>query len=369
MKHVLTVGLSYTGKPLKDVKIENLGLCSPQVSAKQAAFPLYEYDTIVINPASYSHFFFGSSTDFSSSKDELVSLKHANNLWDIDTIFRAGERIDELKKAIANGAAVVWCLSEPKSEKFYGYRETTIGYAAPPVAELVSKMGLEVKKGRKIIFEDCPSPFQGYFQALETSGWFLGLTDSSQTGFESIARGPDGIHLGGRIVLPRCEGWLITPPVTAESENALVLSAIALNFTPQPVENYRSIFLSHTSVDKPFVRKLRDILVERGVPMVWVDEAEIQLGDSLTAKIEEGLEHCQYVGVILSPQSINSAWVKQELEIAITKQLDRNSVVVLPLLLENCNVPAFLKGKLYADFTEPDKFEESLNKLLQRLRK
>lgn len=367
-KHVLTVGLTYTGETLQDQKIENLGLCSPRVSVKQAAFPLYEYDTIIINPASYSHFFFGAATEFSNAENELMLLKRANNSWDIDTIFDRNERTTELVKAMEEGSTVVWCLTEPKNESFYGSRETTLGYVAPSVAKLVETMGLEVKKGRKIMFEGCPLSFQAYFRLLESSGWFLGLGDPAKLGFESIAQSNDGTHLGGRVSLPNATGWLITPPATPECENALIIAALSVKGAPQPVVNYQSIFLSHTGVDKPFVRKLRERLIDRGVPKVWIDEAEIQLGDSLTGKIEEGLKLCNYVGVVLSKSSINSLWVKQELELAITKQIQQNRVVVLPLLLEDCELPAFLSGKLYGDFTDPAKFDESLDKLLHRLR-
>ena len=41
-----------------------------------------------------------------------------------------------------------------------------------------------------------------------------------------------------------------------------------------------SIFLSHNSKDKHFVRKLANDLRRQGF-YVWVDEAEIKLGDSL----------------------------------------------------------------------------------------
>jgi hypothetical protein len=52
---------------------------------------------------------------------------------------------------------------------------------------------------------------------------------------------------------------------------------------------YDGIFLSHTSEDKPFVRRLKESLENHGVTKVWLDEAEIQIGDSLIQKIDEGL--------------------------------------------------------------------------------
>ena len=61
MKRVLTVGLTYTGDKIEGVEIENLGLCQPDVNRERAAYPLYEYDTIIINPESYTHFLFGKA--------------------------------------------------------------------------------------------------------------------------------------------------------------------------------------------------------------------------------------------------------------------------------------------------------------------
>ena len=48
-----------------------------------------------------------------------------------------------------------------------------------------------------------------------------------------------------------------------------------------------SIFLSHSHVDKPFVRRLASDLIDSGVK-VWLDEAEILIGDSLIEKIGTG---------------------------------------------------------------------------------
>lgn len=51
----------------------------------------------------------------------------------------------------------------------------------------------------------------------------------------------------------------------------------------------------------------------------------------------------------------------------INREIKTGSVVVLPLLYEKCELPPFLEGKLYADFTSELAFAESLEKLLRRL--
>ncbi|PEU28639.1 hypothetical protein CN532_11480 [Bacillus wiedmannii] len=55
-----------------------------------------------------------------------------------------------------------------------------------------------------------------------------------------------------------------------------------------------SVFLSHSSKDKFFVRKLAERLIHSGVE-VWIDEAEIKIGDSLIEKISQGIKGADYL--------------------------------------------------------------------------
>ena len=126
------------------------------------------------------------------------------------------------------------------------------------------------------------------------------------------------------------------------------------------------IFLSHTSVDKPFVRKLAADLRNSG-HTVWIDEAEINIGDSLIGKIREGLDNVDYVAAVLSEASIQSEWVKKELEIASNKEIKAKKVIVLPLIIEKVELPGFLEGKFYGDFTSEDKYDSTLKLLLRSL--
>lgn len=368
MKRVLTVGLKYTGIPIEGVEFDNLGLCRPSVDQDRAAFALYEYDVIVINPKSYSHFLFGEEGEFSDSPTELGDLKRKKDAYDLDSLFDSTDRENELEAAITGGATVIWCLSEPKRMNFFGYRETSYGYAAPTVARMVKRSSLQLKKGRRIKSIDPESPFVRYFESLAATGWSFCLADNDQEGYSSIASTPEGYSLGGRFTLGTTTGWVITPPSSEATANRLILDAVELEKEDPHHEKYHGIFLSHTGADKPFVRQLRKDLLEHGVPRVWVDEAEIDVGDSLTAKIEEGMKETRYIGVVLSAKSIGAPWVKKELDIAINREITSGEVVVLPLLYEKCDLPAFLQGKLYADFTSTEEYADGLAKLLRRLR-
>jgi len=93
-----------------------------------------------------------------------------------------------------------------------------------------------------------------------------------------------------------------------------------------------SIFLSHNSSDKPFARKLANDLRRNGF-YVWIDEAEIKLGDSLTQKIREGIDKVEYVGVVLSKSSIESEWVRREIDIAMNQEIEGKKIKVCLLCL------------------------------------
>ncbi len=115
-------------------------------------------------------------------------------------------------------------------------------------------------------------------------------------------------------------------------------------------EHARVAFLSHSSKDKDFVRKLAADLVANGVK-VWLDEQRILVGDSISEKIAQGLAESDFFCIILSEQSVNSDWVKKELNIALVREIERRKVTVLPIKLDSAQVPTSIVDKKYANFT------------------
>lgn len=127
-----------------------------------------------------------------------------------------------------------------------------------------------------------------------------------------------------------------------------------------------TIFLSHNHNDKPFVRELASYLGHYGI-QVWVDEAEIKIGDSLIDKVGKAIESNAFVGVVISKNSVQSPWVERELEIALQIELTEKRKVLLPIRLDESKIPIFLKGKPYADFSSPERYYTELGKLLDAL--
>ncbi|NOU17231.1 MAG: toll/interleukin-1 receptor domain-containing protein [Bacteroidales bacterium] len=110
-----------------------------------------------------------------------------------------------------------------------------------------------------------------------------------------------------------------------------------------------NVFISHSSKDKLFADKLVKDLTKVGVP-VWYDKFDIQLGDSIPGKINEGISNSKHFIIILSKNATNSKWVNEELNAALIKQINLTGTFIIPLLLEDCDVPPLLSHRAFADF-------------------
>lgn len=127
-----------------------------------------------------------------------------------------------------------------------------------------------------------------------------------------------------------------------------------------------TVFLSHSHKDKPFVRALAKRLEGAGI-RVWLDEAELHIGETLVERLSATVRETPLLIAVLSRASVKSAWVKEELHTAMTKQIRRKRVTVLPLLKERCVLPAFLEGKLFADFTTAYRREKNTPLLIKSI--
>lgn len=77
------------------------------------------------------------------------------------------------------------------------------------------------------------------------------------------------------------------------------------------------VFLSHASEDKQAVAlPLTDALRRVGV-RVWLDKFQIEIGDSLRRKIDEGLVNSRFGVVILSEAFLTKHWTGRELDVVL----------------------------------------------------
>jgi hypothetical protein len=122
-----------------------------------------------------------------------------------------------------------------------------------------------------------------------------------------------------------------------------------------------AIFISHSHTNKVFVDRLAAELTSRR-RHVWVDRWELKVGDSILDRVQDALSDASALLIVLSQASLSSQWCRKELSAGLLRELEERRVVVLPILLEDCAIPLFLRDKFYADFRHS--FDDGLSKIL-----
>jgi hypothetical protein len=122
--------------------------------------------------------------------------------------------------------------------------------------------------------------------------------------------------------------------------------------SPAPIYSWPKVepkvFLSHSSKDKEHIRKLAVALRSKRVD-VWLDEEQIKIGDDFVKALERGLQECDFVVVLLSPNFLLGPWAQEEYRSTLQRQVESRTTILLPAIIQDCEVPPFLAAKRYAD--------------------
>ena len=113
----------------------------------------------------------------------------------------------------------------------------------------------------------------------------------------------------------------------------------------------KKVFISHSSVDKYFVRKLKRDLNLNDI-QTWLDEDEMFPGDSLTEKLDKGLKDSTHFIIILSKNSIESEWVEYELENALIQVEEATIKKIIPIKYRDCIIPESLQKLIYVNLSK-----------------
>jgi len=125
------------------------------------------------------------------------------------------------------------------------------------------------------------------------------------------------------------------------------------------------VYLAHASEDKAFVRPLAEALMANGIE-VWFDEWEIEPGESLRQRMEEGLLAMTHFVVVLTPTALKKAWVSMEIDVGMVQKVGGESHFV-PLLvdIEPNELPPFLRTMLGVKFdpSSPNQIKDLVDRL------
>lgn len=127
-----------------------------------------------------------------------------------------------------------------------------------------------------------------------------------------------------------------------------------------------TIFISYSHADKEFVDHLAAQMVKRNA-QVWVDTWELNVGDSIIQHVQDAITKSDALLVVLSEASVNSEWCKKELNSGLMRELDEKRVVVLPVIINDCEIPLFLREKMYADLRVD--FDKGLDAIMDAIAK
>jgi hypothetical protein len=129
------------------------------------------------------------------------------------------------------------------------------------------------------------------------------------------------------------------------------------------------VFISHARKDKErFVLDFAEKLRAKGID-AWVDKWEILPGDSLMDKIfEEGIGKTQAFIVVLSNNSIESKWVKEELNAGMVKKIEKGSRLI-PVVIDITDeqVPECLKSTLWERIEDINNYENELDRIVNAI--
>lgn len=137
------------------------------------------------------------------------------------------------------------------------------------------------------------------------------------------------------------------------------------------------VFISHSSIDKPFVERLaRDLLSGEGID-AWLDKWEILPGDRIPDKLEEGLSSANVFLLVLSPESVKSQWVSYEKDAWLTAQVEEEKLAkaekrtpsrhLIPVLYKDCEKPFFLQSFLHVSINDQN-YDEGFQQLVRGIR-
>ncbi len=206
-------------------------------------------------------------------------------------------------------------------------------------------------------------------------GTFTNAAREHQTRFQIPP--PKPTALGEIQIVPFAGSGVITRRATSHPDATLVIYCLhndvveqlkrtlpSCGVSQQPAEENQNtgawqfdVFLSHSAKDKTVVRELAARLQQDGV-RVWLDEWEIKPGDSIPAKIEEGLEHSRVLVLCMSTNAFGSDWSKLEgYTFSFRDPLNKQRRFI-PLRLDEAPIKGSLEQFLYVDWRPAERGRE-----------
>jgi hypothetical protein len=126
-----------------------------------------------------------------------------------------------------------------------------------------------------------------------------------------------------------------------------------------------NVFISYRRNDVREAEKLANEVRAAG-HQVWLDEWNINLGDSIVGQINEGLEAANYVVICYSSSGVSSQWMSREWMSVLARQLNGYGIKLIPVQLTGGAPPAILADIFYVDLMKD--WAGGITRLLRTIR-
>ena len=123
------------------------------------------------------------------------------------------------------------------------------------------------------------------------------------------------------------------------------------------------IFLSYSSKDIEFVRRLRNDLVENGFN-AWMDKTHIPGGHHWDDTVEEALENSELLILLISPNSVKSSFVRDEMDYALDKA---HPIPQIPVMYKKTKLPLTWRRLQYIELNEKN-YQKNFPVLVQQIK-
>ena len=101
----------------------------------------------------------------------------------------------------------------------------------------------------------------------------------------------------------------------------------------QPIQFY-SCFISYSTRDDEFVDRLYADLQVKGV-RCWFAPEDLKIGDRFRQRIDDAIRLHDRLLIVLSKNSVRSAWVQEEVEACLEREQRENRPVLFPIRLDD----------------------------------
>jgi hypothetical protein len=128
------------------------------------------------------------------------------------------------------------------------------------------------------------------------------------------------------------------------------------------------VFISYARADMALAHRLATDLGNAGYT-VFVDMATLAAGASFAEELSRAIQDARFVLVLLSQAYVESRWAQQELRLAMDQELRMSSgaIKVIPIRLDDCEIPFLLRDKRAVDLRSPATFAREVERLVNDL--